>query len=50
MKAMKRMGKKVMAAAMAAAIMAGSGMTAEATPARMADGTLFDSDCYISIM
>ena len=47
MKAMKKMGKKVMAAAMAAAIMAGSGMTAEATPARMADGTLFDSDYYV---
>ena len=47
MKNLKRVGKKVMAAVMAAAIFAGSGMTAEAIPARMPDGVLFDSDYYV---
>lgn len=47
MKSLKRVGKKVMAAVMAAAIFAGSGMTAEAIPARMPDGVLFDSDYYV---
>ena len=47
MMTMKKTVKKVMAAMAAAAIMAGSSMTAEATPARMPDGTLFDSDYYV---